>query len=61
MMAGEILVVMITFLVPFAVNIFVFGLELLVGLIQSVIFAGLTLVFLNLAVSHGEHSEHQEH
>ena len=59
MMAGEILVVMITFLVPFVLNLFVFGLELLVGLIQSVIFAGLTLVFLNLAVSHGEHSEHQ--
>ena len=61
MMAGEILVVMVTFLVPFAVNIFVFGLELLVGLIQSVIFAGLTLVFLNLAVSHEKHAEHAEH
>lgn len=59
MTAGEILVVMITFLVPFVANIFVFGLELLVGLIQAVIFAGLTLVFLNLAVSHGEPSEHQ--
>ena len=59
MMAGEILVLMITFLVPFVVNIFVFGLELLVGLIQSVIFAGLTLVFLNLAVTHEDHSEHE--
>ncbi|MFQ6028245.1 MAG: F0F1 ATP synthase subunit A [Dehalococcoidia bacterium] len=58
MTAGEILVVMITFLVPFVANLFVFGLELLVGLVQSVIFAGLTLVFLNLAVSHGEHAEH---
>ncbi len=55
MTAGEILVVMITFLVPFVANIFVFGLELLVGLIQAVIFAGLTLVFLSLAVHHEEH------
>ncbi len=55
MTAGEILVVMITFLVPFVANVFVFGLELLVGLIQAVIFAGLTLVFLSLAVHHEEH------
>ena len=55
MTAGEILVIMITFLVPFIATQFVFGLELLVGLIQSVIFAGLTLVFLSVAVSHEEH------
>lgn len=55
MTAGEILVVMITFLVPFLVTNLVFGLELLVGLIQSVIFAGLTLVFLSLALKHEEH------
>ena len=55
MTAGEILVVMITFLVPFVATQFVFGLELLVGLVQSVIFAGLTLVFLSVAVSHEEH------
>ena len=55
MTAGEILVVMITFLVPFVAVQFVFGLELLVGLIQAVIFAGLTLVFLSVAVRHEEH------
>lgn len=55
MTAGEILVVMITFLVPFVLTNFVYGLELLVGLIQSVIFAGLTLVFLSVAVRHQEH------
>jgi len=55
MTAGEILVVMVTFLVPFVATQFVFGLELLVGLIQSIIFAGLTLVFLSVAVSHQEH------
>ena len=55
MTAGEILVVMITFLVPFVAVEFVFGLELLVGLIQAVIFESLTLVFLSVAVSHQEH------
>ena len=55
MTAGEILVVMITFLVPFVAAEFVFGLELLVGLIQAIIFAALTLVFLSVAVSHEEH------
>ena len=55
MTAGEILVVMITFLVPLVATNFVYGLELLVGLIQAVIFAGLTLVFLSVAVSHQEH------
>lgn len=55
MTAGEILVVMITFLVPFVATQFVFGLELLVGLIQAIIFGGLTLVFLSVAVRHQEH------
>jgi F-type H+-transporting ATPase subunit a len=55
MTAGEILVVMITFLVPLVLTNFVYGLELLVGLIQAVIFAGLTLVFLSVAVRHEEH------
>ena len=55
MTAGEILVVMITFLVPFVATQFVFGLELLVGLIQAVIFSGLTLVFLSVAIRREEH------
>ena len=55
MTAGEILVVMITFLVPFVATQFVFGLELLVGLIQAVIFASLTVVFLSVAVRREHH------
>jgi len=55
MTAGEILVVMITFLVPFVATLFVFGLELLVGLIQAVIFASLSVVFLSVAVRHEQH------
>ena len=55
MTAGEILVVMITFLVPFVATQFVFGLELLVGLIQAVIFSSLTVVFLSVAVRREHH------
>jgi F-type H+-transporting ATPase subunit a len=55
MTAGEILVVMITFLFPLVLTNLVYGLEILVGLIQSVIFAGLTLVFISVATSHEEH------
>ena len=54
-MAKIMLVVMVTFLVPFVATQFVFGLELLVGLIQAIIFAGLTLVFLSVAVRQEGH------
>jgi F-type H+-transporting ATPase subunit a len=55
MTAGEILLLMAAFLIPFLFALPFYGLELLVGIIQSLIFAGLTLVFLTLAVStHGE-------
>jgi len=53
--AGEILVVMVTFLFPLVFVNAVYALELLVGLIQGVIFAGLTLVFISVATSHQEH------
>ena len=55
MTAGEILVVMSAFLVPFVATVAVYGLELLVGFIQALIFAGLTLVFAVMALTpHGE-------
>ena len=54
MTAGEILVLMIAFLVPFVALEFVYGLELLVGLVQALIFAGLTLVFVSVAMVHEE-------
>lgn len=55
MTAGEILLLMVTFLAPFVVALPFYGLEMLVGLVQALIFAILTLVFITLAVaSHGE-------
>ncbi len=57
MTAGEILLLMAAFLIPFVFALPFYSLELLVGIIQALIFAGLTLVFMTLAVStHG--SEH---
>ena len=61
--AGEVLLLMMSFLVPLVlVNVF-YGLELFVGLIQALVFAMLTLVFAQMAVSHhgDDHEEHAEH
>jgi F-type H+-transporting ATPase subunit a len=59
--AGEVLLFMMSFLVPFLlINVF-YGLELFVGLIQAFVFAMLTLVFAVMAVTgHGDHEEHHE-
>ena len=55
MTAGEILLLIAAFLVPWVFAIPFYGLELLVGFVQALIFSGLTLVFLTLAVAqHGE-------
>jgi len=52
--AGEVLLVMMGFLVPLVlINVF-YGLELFVGAIQAFVFAMLTLVFAQTAVSHGD-------
>jgi F-type H+-transporting ATPase subunit a len=64
MLAGEILLLVMTFLLPFTffiVGIF-YGLEIFVGAIQAFVFGMLTLVFGVLAVSgHGDHAdEHAE-
>jgi len=58
MTAGEILLLVAAFLVPWLFAIPFYGLELLIGFIQALIFSGLTLIFLILAVTpHGEHEE----
>lgn len=52
MTAGEILLLIAAFLVPWVFALPFYGLELLVGFVQALIFGGLTLVFLTLAVAH---------
>lgn len=55
MTAGEILLLISMFLIPWAFSTIFYGLELLIGFIQALIFGGLTLVFATLAVApHGE-------
>ena len=61
MTAGEILVLVSAFLVPFVATVGVYGLELLVGFIQGLIFAGLTLVFAAIAMTAHEHEEPEGH
>tara|TARA_B100001079_G_scaffold246068_1_gene234415 strand:+ start:31 stop:1203 length:1173 start_codon:yes stop_codon:yes gene_type:complete len=56
MTAGEILVLVSAFLVPFIATVGVYGLELLVGFIQALIFSGLTLVFATIAIT-SHHAE----
>jgi len=52
MTAGEILLLIAAFLVPWVFALPFYGLELLIGFVQALIFSGLTLVFLTLAVAH---------
>ena len=59
--AGEVLLLMMTFLVPFVLVDAFYGLELFVGLIQGFVFAMLTLVFAVTAVSHHGDGEHEKH
>jgi F-type H+-transporting ATPase subunit a len=61
MFAGEVVILMFTFMTPLLITTFIFyPLELFVGVIQAFIFAMLTLVFGVMAVAHGEHSAHEE-
>jgi F-type H+-transporting ATPase subunit a len=55
MTAGEILLVVVCFLIPFVASTIFISLELLIGFIQALIFAGLTLVFGTIALT--PHSE----
>ncbi len=62
MFAGEVVILMFTFLTPLVLTIAFYGLELFVGVIQAFIFAMLTLVFGIMAVTHGEaHAAEEEH
>ena len=57
MTAGEILILMMIFLIPWVAAIPFYGLELFLGFVQALIFGGLTLVFLVMAVTPREEHE----
>ena len=58
--AGEVLILMLTFLMPFLVVDIIYGLELFVGFIQAAVFALLTLVFATMAVEHHGDEDHHD-
>jgi len=58
MTAGEVLLLSITYLLPFLVPVVFYGLEVLVGFIQALVFAGLTIVYISLAVASHSPEEH---
>ena len=59
MFAGEVVILIFTFLTPLVVGVVFYGLELFIGVVQAFIFALLTLVFGALAVA--EHAGHEAH
>lgn len=62
MFAGEVLLAVIVFLIPWSLVLVFYGLELFVGFVQALVFAGLTLVFSTMAVAgHGEEHEEAHH
>ncbi|MDD5055688.1 MAG: F0F1 ATP synthase subunit A [Candidatus Peribacteraceae bacterium] len=56
--AGEVLLVVTFFFVPYIMPIPFLGMEIFVGLIQALVFAMLTLVFIKMAVTAHDHGEH---
>jgi F-type H+-transporting ATPase subunit a len=58
MTAGEILLLIAAFLVPWVLALPFYGLELLIGIVQALIFSLLTLVFVTMSVTpaHGSDS-----
>ncbi len=59
--AGEVLLVVTFFFVPYIMPIPFLGMELFVGVIQALVFAMLTLVFIKMAVTAHDHAEHEAH
>lgn len=60
MFAGMILLFVMMFLVPGGVPVLFFLLEVLIGLIQALVFALLSLVLISVGmVGHGDHEEHE--
>ncbi len=57
MIAGEILLLVLAFLVPLTLATPFYGLEAFIGLLQGFVFGFLTLIFINLAVT----SHEEEH
>ena len=60
MTAGEVLLLTISFLVPWGLSIVFYGLEMLVGIVQALAFSMLTLIFTSIAVAGHDEEGHEE-
>ena len=59
--AGQVLLFVMPFLIPYLIALPFYGLEMFVGFMQAFVFAFLALIFLTMAgVSHDDHSAHGE-
>ena len=58
--AGEVMMTVISGLVPILLPVVFMAFELFVGLVQALIFALLSLAFLAMSTAHGEHATHAE-
>ena len=58
--AGEVLLVVTGFLMPFGGPLPFLMLEIFVGFVQALVFAMLTTVFISIAISHHEENNHPE-
>lgn len=58
--AGEVLLAVIAFIMPFIVPLPFLVMELFVGVIQALVFSMLSAAFFTMAVSHEDGSEHKE-
>lgn len=60
--AGTILLFVMAFLAPVLLPVPFFLFEVLIGFLQALVFAMLTMVFISVAqIGHGDHDEHDEH
>jgi F-type H+-transporting ATPase subunit a len=58
-LAGEVLLAVLAFLVPYLISVPFYGLEVFVGFVQALVFFMLSLVFFTLAVTgHSEEAHH---
>lgn len=56
--AGEVLIAVLTFMVPLALPMPIYGFEIFVGFIQALVFALLTMAFLSIATTSHEGEHH---
>jgi F-type H+-transporting ATPase subunit a len=60
MLAGEIVLLVITYIVPYFVPVIFYGFEAFFGVIQALVFASLSIVYISLAVTAHHEESHQK-